>query len=301
MTAPSRLVVISPVRNEEKNIGATLSSVIAQTARPVRWVIVDDGSIDRTAEIAESHAAQHPWISVLRLSDRGYYDLMFGGEIKAFYEGLRTIRDVDFAFLGKLDGDVSFGPTYYEDLLQRFNALPRLGIAGGGCYYLSGGRMVYEPAYELHVRGAARLYRRACWDDIGGVIPGLGWDAVDCYKARMLGWQTRTFEDIRFIHHVVTWTKGGLLHGRKRSGRIEYLMGTHPLFFASKVLREIGRRPYLLRAYCVTVGYLQSAFRGEKRVCDPYLLRYIRREQLDRLLKRRAGSRDRMRERGGRY
>ena len=288
---PRRYVVISPVRNEARNIEATLASVVAQTVRPIRWVIVDDGSTDRTAGLAEAYAAQYPWISVLKLADRGYYDLMGGGEIKAFYAGLETVRDEDYDFLGKLDGDVSFDPTYYEHLFLKFDALPRLGIAGGGCYYQNDGGMVYEPAYELHVRGAARLYRRACWDDIGGVIAGLGWDAVDCYKARMLGWQTRTFEEIRFIHHVVTWTKGGLRHGRLRSGRMEYLMGTHPLFFASKVLRELGRRPYLVCAGYLAAGFIQAAVRREKRVCDPELIRYIRREQLSRLRARRVGRR----------
>jgi len=280
-----KYIVISPVRNEERNIEATIRSVVAQTVRPARWVIVDDGSQDLTPRIVERYAAAHEWLSLLRLEDRGRYDLMSGGEIKAFYKGFRTVQHEDYGFLGKLDGDVSFDETYYEDVLREFDSDPLLGIAGGGCYYLENGRTIHEPAHKLHVRGAARVYRKKCWDDIDGVIDDLGWDAIDCYKARMLGWHTRTFDSIAFVHHVKTWTKGGLMRGRMRAGRMEYLMGSHPLFFVAKALRDVSLRPYVICSLALVYGYTRSLLLREQRVAEPELIRYIRQSQLRRLLR----------------
>jgi poly-beta-1,6-N-acetyl-D-glucosamine synthase len=277
-------VLISPVRNEAKNITKTLESVLAQTFKPMKWVIVDDGSSDGTPDIVQECAKRHGWVELLKLSDRGFYDLAGGGEIKAFYRGFERIIGMPFDFLGKLDGDVSFGESYFESLFKEFDADPRLGIAGGGCYsYDSAGRLVLEKSHRLHVRGAARLYRRECWNDIGGVSDKLAWDAVDVYKARMLGWNTRTFNEIKMIHHVLTWTKGGLLRGRMRSGRIEYFMGTHPLYFLAKLAKEVARKPYFICCGMFAWGYLGPLLRDEERVVDDRLKAYIQREQLARL------------------
>ena len=278
-----RYVIVSPVRNEGRHIEKTILSVRSQTVTPLRWVVVDDGSTDATAEIAARHAESVPWMELLRLPDRGYYDLMGGGEIKAFYRGFERLAGLEYDFLSKLDGDISFGGNYYESLLRRFDENRRLGIAGGSCCSEEGGRLVPERSYRRHVRGAARVYRRSCWDAIGGVVADLGWDAVDVYKARMLGWDTESFEDIRMVHHVKTWTKGGLLHGRRRSGRMEYLMGTWPPFLAGKLAASAFRPPYGIGALCTAYGYLASLAKGEKRVVDPALMAYIRKEQRERV------------------
>lgn len=279
-------ILISPVRNEAKNIEATLRSVVQQTVRPVLWMIVDDGSTDGTQDVVKKYAAHHSWIKVMQLVDRGYYDLMDAGELKAFLGGLDAIQGVDYAFIGKLDGDISFGPDYYADLLQRFAQNPALGIASGVCRHEENDKPVVEKGYPLHVRGAMRIYRKTCWDMIGGAVRSLGWDAIDCYKARMFGWETRSFEDLPVNHHVKTWTKGGLLHGRRRSGRMEYLIGTHPFFFLAKCLREMAARPYVISAGALCYGYLYAALRREKRVCDGDLLAYVRKEQWGRITRR---------------
>lgn len=282
-----RYVIISPVRNEAKNIEATITSMVGQSIKPLAWVIVDDGSNDKTPEIICRCVTGIHWITVITLPDRGYYDLMGGGEIRAFYRGLEKVQHLDFDFLGKLDGDIVLERSYYEELLGRFRENPRLGIAGGTCLHYEGAKLVVEKVYEKHVRGAARMYRKACWDAIGGVIDKLGWDAMDCYKARMLGWETRSFEDLRVIHLVKTWSKGGWLHGRRRSGRMEFLIGSHPAFFLLKVVRELKVKPYLLSTLALAGGYFIARCKREPRVADAELVRYIRREQLGRLLRKK--------------
>jgi poly-beta-1,6-N-acetyl-D-glucosamine synthase len=278
-----RYIVISPVRNEEKNIEKTILSVISQTITPKKWVIVDDGSSDKTTDIVEKYTISNDWISLLHLPDRGYYDLMTGGEIKAFYRGYETIKDMDYDFIAKLDGDVSFDGHYFENLFQEFANNRRLGIASGAVYYDRNGELQLEKGYEKHVRGAGRVYRKECWQDIGGVINNLGWDVVDEYKARMLGWETFSFEKIKMIHYVKTFTKGGLYQGFMRSGRMEYLVGTHPLFFLIKVVGKIRIKPIMFGRLALLLGYLISFLKDENRVAEPKLVLYLRKEQLKRL------------------
>lgn len=284
MTEKINIIIISPVRNEAKNIEKTILSVISQTIKPLIWIIVDDGSTDGTDIILKNYLIQYPWIKLLTLPDRGYYDLITGGEIKAFYRGFEVVKDLDFDYLSKLDGDISFDKHYYENLISKFEQNTKLGIASGSCYQIENNEMILEKVYEKHVRGAARIYRKLCWDDIGGVIDDLGWDAIDVYKARMVGWETMSFEDIKMIHHVKTWTKGGLLHGRHRSGRMEYLIGTHPLFFFLKVLRELTKKPFVISCFAFVTGYIKATLKNEERVVDHKLMKHIRQEQISRIV-----------------
>jgi poly-beta-1,6-N-acetyl-D-glucosamine synthase len=279
-----KYIIITPVRNEEAYIEKTLESVIAQTIRPIKWIIVDDGSTDNTAKIIEKYTFGHPWISLIKISDRGYYDLSKGGEIKAFYIGYKSLKDIEYDFIAKLDGDISFDEKYFEALFAEFRNNLLLGIASGACYYLVKDKMIIEKSYTRHVRGAARVYRKECWEQIGGPVTELGWDAVDVYKARMLGWETRSFEQIKMIHHVKTGTKAGVFKGRIRLGRVAFLMGMHPLFFSIKAMRELFNKPYILGAMAYLYGYFVSLMHKEKRIVDKKLMEYIRREQFSRLL-----------------
>jgi biofilm PGA synthesis N-glycosyltransferase PgaC len=276
-------IVITPARNESANIGKTIDSMLAQTVKPLAWVIVDDGSTDGTAELVSERTRGIGWITLLSLPDRGYYDLSGGAEIKAFYKGFATVSGLAFDFISKLDGDVSFGGDYYERLLGEFTRNTRLGIASGAVYYQGSG-MTLEKAYRFHVRGAARVYRRACWERIGGTPTRLGWDASDVYHARMLGWNTEAFEHIPMIHHVKTWTKGGLLKGRMRAGKIDYVIGSHFLFVLLKVLRESMHKPLVVGAVFILMGYLKAAATKEVQVGSVRLRAYIRRDQLLRML-----------------
>lgn len=270
------------MRNEEKNILHTVKSVLDQTIKPQQWIIVDDGSTDQTAEIVNDAIKGCPWITLIKLGDRGFYDLAGGGEIKAFYQGFNLIDIEELDFIGKLDGDISFDEFYYENLMKKFDDDEKLGIASGACFHYEEEELVEEHAYYKHVRGAARLYRTACWKEIGGVINCLGWDCVDLFKARSLGWHTQSFSDLRMIHHVKTWTKGGIFHGRNRSARIEYLIGTHPLFFAFKSFRELFRKPYFILGFVYFWGFAGPWLKREKRVVDKDLMKFIRREQMSR-------------------
>ena len=204
-----KYVLITPAHNEEAFIEKTLASMVAQTRLPERWVIVDDGSTDRTAQIVEGYSSRYQWIELSRTPQRS--DRSFAGKVHAFNAGLERARSLEFDVIGNLDADLSFDPEYLEFLIGKFAEDPRLGVAGTPFTEDDG----YDTARdsfegENHVAGGCQLFRRRCFEDIGGYIPnpagGIDWVAVT--TARMKGWRTRSFPEKRFHHYRPLGTAG---------------------------------------------------------------------------------------------
>lgn len=289
----SRLVVISPVRDEAAHLGAVAAAVIAQRRRPDRWLIVDDGSRDATAAIADRLTREHPWIEswsapqVLRGGDR----LAVAAEAAAFLWALDRLAGEPWEFLAKLDGDVVLAEEHYSRLLGEMAADPRLGIAG--CYLEDevGGRRLVHRMPDHHVNGALKLYRRACWEQIGGMPRQLGWDTLDETRARMLGWRTRSFADLRALHLRPSGSASGQLRGRARHGTCAWIAGYPPELVVLRSLRLLAARPRGLGALAFLWGYLRAAAVRRGRPDDRQLLRFSRAEQRRRLrgALRRAG------------
>jgi poly-beta-1,6-N-acetyl-D-glucosamine synthase len=282
-----RFVIITPARNEEENIPHTIRSMVAQTRRPHRWVIVNDGSTDRTAAIIDAAAREHDWIVTAHRADRGFRQ-QGGGVIETFYEGLARVEREPWDFLLKFDADLSFEPDYFERCLWKFTDEPRLGIGGGMISHEVNGRLVSEspgdPAF--HVRGATKIYRKECWAAIGGLIRAPGWDTIDELKANMLGWTTRTFTDIPLRHHRFTGSADGTWKNYVKFGLSNYITGYHPLFMATKCLKRLFQRPYGVGAVGLAWGFCQGYVRGAAQVDDRELIRYVRRQQINKLLLR---------------
>jgi len=168
MTQSSKnYVVISPVRDEEVYLRFTIESMLAQTIRPVEWIIVNDGSTDNTAAIIDEYASQHPWIRAVHRDNRGFRKAG-GGVVEAFNDGYRALSNDNWQFIVKMDGDLTFQPDYFEKCLNNFQRDPRLGIGGGVICYIENSVKRIEFCPEFHVRGATKIYRRACWEAIGG-------------------------------------------------------------------------------------------------------------------------------------
>lgn len=280
-----RYVIITPARNEEENIPHTIRSMAAQTLRPVRWVIVNDGSTDGTAAIIDAAARAHDWITALHRADRGFRK-QGGGVIETFQEGYQRISGEPWEYLVKFDADLSFEPDYFARCLQKFVDDPKLGIGGGMISHEVAGRLVSEspgdPAF--HVRGATKIYRRTCWDAIGGLVQAPGWDTIDELKANMLGWSTRTFADIPLRHHRYTGSADGTWKNVVKFGLANYLSGYHPLFMLTKCVKRMFQRPYLVGAAGLAWGYCRAYFGGIAPVVDRDLIRYVRRQQMNKLL-----------------
>jgi biofilm PGA synthesis N-glycosyltransferase PgaC len=277
-----KYVVISPVRDEERHIEATIRSVTSQTILPVEWIIVDDGSSDRTGAIVDQYSTQFPWIQVVHRSDRGFRK-SGGGVIEAFYEGYNALRSRDWEFIVKLDGDLTLSEDYFEKCLEHFQHEPSLGIGGGDIYHDLDGVQKLEANPRFHVRGATKIYRRSCWEAIGGLLQAPGWDTIDEVKANMLGWKSCSFGELQLVHHRVTGTADGVLRDRMKHGVACYVSGYHPLFLLASCLSRLIQKPYIAGSAAIAYGFLKGYCMHMPRVNDTQLIKYLRTQQLRRL------------------
>lgn len=278
-----KYVLITPAHNEEAFIEKTLDSMSAQTLLPEQWIIVDDGSSDRTAEIIQRYAGRFSWIQFVQRPPR--LDRSFAGKVQAFNAGFKHVQSVSFEVIGNLDADLSFEPDYLEFLIQKFAEDPRLGVAGtpfteGDGY--DSARHSFEG--ENHVAGGCQLFRRRCFEDIGGYIPnpagGIDWVAVT--TARMKGWRTRSFPQKRFHHYRPLGTAGRSGMAASFSyGEKDYYLGGSPLWQLFRVAYRATKQP--LDGFALLVGYCWAALRRMKRAVPPELMSFHRREQMNKL------------------
>jgi biofilm PGA synthesis N-glycosyltransferase PgaC len=280
-----KYAVISPVRNEAQFIERTIRAMIDQTVRPIQWIIVNDCSTDETVEIVTQYAELHPWLRLVhrgQREDKG--DRQRGkGIIDTFYFGYERLTSQDYEFVVKLDGDVSFETGYFEFLLRKFAANPKLGIAGGGLYDRGDGKSWRLRSSEDHVNGPAKMYRRACFEAIGGLVPALGWDGIDEWRALSLGWEVQSFSELRLLHHRVTGVATGLLKSKIEQGYGAYAMGYHPLYTIARGIRHMAFRPYVIGGLAMIFGHFVAWLEGRERLADPSVIRYVRRTQLRQL------------------
>ena len=276
-------VLISPCRNEAQYMRRTLDSVVAQTVQPALWVVVDDGSSDETPDILAEYCARHDWIRVVPKPDRGHR-AVGPGVIEAFYAGLETVSLSDHHYLCKLDLDLELPPRYFETLMQRMEADPRIGTCSGKPYMRVGGALVSERRGDEMSAGMTKFYRVDCFEEIGGFVREVMWDAIDCHKARQLGWRAVSWDhpDLNFEHlRPMGSSQAGIHTGRRRHGFGQYFMGSDPFFYAATCVFRMAEPPYVTGGLSMFWGYVQSALNGERRYSevDPDLVRFIRRYQ----------------------
>lgn len=278
-------ILITAAHNEEAFIGLTCESVLSQTHRPARWVVVDDASTDATAAIVSHYARQQPGlIELIRVDRPAGRD--FGNKVRAFQAGLVRARALDFQYIGNLDADISLDPGYYATVLSRFEADPGLGIAGGMVASQIEGAFVSQQVASDSVAGAVQLFRRACFDAVGGYLPLRlgGIDAAAEIVARRKGWSVRTFEDLRVLEHRRTGSASATpLAARLREGRRLYSLGYGFTFFAARCARRSLERPRIIGSASALCGYLGAALRREPIVLPHDVVRYLRAEQRRKL------------------
>lgn len=288
-------IVITPAYNEEEYIESTIKSVICQSVLPSEWVIVDDGSSDNTAEIVKSYTPKYPFIKLVQKQDFGKRDighaegLVKANEAAAFNEGFRNIYGSDYEYIVKLDADLSFECDYFGELLNCFDRDSKLGIAGGYCYLLKKGKMLIEKVPSDHVRGATKIYRRACFEEIGGIQETLGWDTIDELKAQMFGWTTRSFADNKVIHLRATGSIDGIIKGKVRHGLTAYILGYHPIFMFGRAVYNIFEAPCVIGSIAMLYGFAAGLLRSESRIVDPQLAGFIRKKQIKRMFHPKTG------------
>ena len=280
-----KYVLITPAHNEEPFIQKTLDSMAAQTLLPERWIIVDDGSTDCTAEIVERYEKRCPWVELLRRPCQS--DRSFAGKVRAFNAGMERTVGLEFDIIGNLDADLSFDADYLAFLMQRFSDDPNLGVIGTP-FTQDGGYDSARDSFEgeSHVPGGCQLFRRRCFEEIGGYVPnragGIDWIAVT--TARMKGWKTRSFPEKRFHHYRSLGTAGRSGPAARFSyGEKDYYLGGSPLWQLFRVAYRMTKRPILIDGLALLSGYCWAAIRRVERCVTPELMRFHRREQMKKL------------------
>ena len=284
-----RYVIITPARNEERFIELTLQSMVAQTYLPLRWLIVSDGSTDRTDEIVGRYAARYPWIELLRMPQR--QERHFAGKVYAFNAGFERVKSLEFDVVGNLDADVSFEPEHFEFLLGKMKETPKLGMAGAP---FREGTFQYDYRFSNieNVWGGCQLFRRQCYEGIGGYMPLKGGciDHVAVISARFHGWKTRTFPDKICMHHRTMGTaQHSELRAKFRLGVKDHSVGNHPLWEFVRAIYQMKHRPVVAGGIALWMGYAWALLRGAEVPLSKDLVTFVRREQMQRLKKAISG------------
>ena len=281
-----RYVLITPCRDEAEFICRTIDTIVAQTMLPEKWIIVDDGSTDDTPLILAEACEKYPFIEVIQRDDRGGRSVG-PGVIEAFYAGLESIDLGKYDFIGKIDADLEFPPEYFQRVMERFEADPYLGNFSGKPYLRINGRLAYERFGDENAVGAAKFYRIACFQDIGGFVRQAGWDGIDGHMCRLRGWvaSSEDADDVRFVHlRLMGSSQKSVWVGRKRWGRGKYYMGSALYYIAAVALYRMIERPFVVGGFGVFWGYIQAMLKREPRFDDKAYLRYFRKYELRSLL-----------------
>ena len=284
MSIPPRpYVLVTPVRNEERTLGRTIDSITDQTWLPSEWVIVSDGSTDRTDAIIKEAAARHPWIRLFRMPPRDRPS--FAVVVQNVEHGVKQLTTGNYEFIGLVDGDVVFQPDYFEKLIAVFDREPDLGLAGGAVIDIGRPRHQF-PRNREDIPGAAQFFRRSCFERLGGLIaiPEGGWDSLTCAVARMRGYKTRLVTEL-VVDHLKprNISQGGLIRRYWQLGQRDYAIGYHPLFELAKCLGRTLEPPLLVGGAAWWLGFCQATLRHKPRIVPRELVCYVRQQQRARL------------------
>jgi glycosyltransferase involved in cell wall biosynthesis len=274
-------VLITPARDEAKFIELTIKSVKSQSIKPLKWIIVDDGSTDATPEIVSRSANSYKWIELVRLCEDA--KRQFDCKVQCFNVGLTRLTGLNYDVIGNLDADVSFDPYYFEFLLEKFAADPRLGVAG--CPFTEDGQMYdYRFVSLEHVSGQCQLFRKECFEEIGGYIPlKLGGVCLAAHTtARMMGWKTRSFLEKTLTHHKKTQLCETTVKTQFVRGHADYLLGNDPIWEFLRSIYQMRKRP--VRGGALLLGYLYGLTRRANKPVSQAFVRFRRRDQRRRMI-----------------
>jgi len=279
-SAGTRYALVTPVRDEGKYIGAMIESMLKQSVLPKKWIIVDDGSTDKTSEIVDSYAQGNSFLELVRLPAREHRAP--GGE-SAITHAWNLVNLPEYDFVARFDADLAFEPDYIARILEEFRADPALGIAGGGLYIEKNDGLELEKVPEYHVRGALKMYRRECFEQIGGITTRIGWDTIDEVYAWAHGWKTRSFFSYRVIHRRPTGE--GIRASRIywQRGKAEYYTWSDPIFVLGKSVKIAFEHFSILKAACFVGGFLSCYSVREDRLQDPVFAKTRRAQQMRRM------------------
>ena len=282
----SKYILITSAHNEAGLIGNTIKSVLDQQLKPVEWIIVDDGSTDNTSEVVAEFAASNPFIKLLK--KRADLRRDFSSKVNAIHLAVSKISTLNYDYLGILDADITFSSSYYTSVISKFENRTKLGIVGGVIYDLVDGKTIPLYLHPNITRGAVQFFKRECFEEIGGILPLKygGEDSAACFSARLKGWEVENFKDLVGYHHRLAGTADrGIYKARFREGFVEYHLGYHPLFEFVKGISRYKERPIIVGSIVRITGFWWANLKREKRSISMDLIKFIRKEQINRIIK----------------
>lgn len=280
-----KYALVTAAYNEENYIRSLIDSIVAQTQKPECWVIVSDGSTDRTDSIVSAYSTRYPFIVLHRISED--HPRNFTAQVNAINTGIGILQQKSFDFLGNLDADVTLPPNYFADLLARFRLDPDLGLAGGWIYELR--RNTFRPRSgnsRLSVAHAVQLFRRDCLADIGGGYKAMPYGGPDWHaevSARFCGWKVEAFPELEVKHHRPTGSAAGLLRTSYREGLMDYSFGSSPLFELFRIARRLRQKPLIIGALIRLWSFVIASLRNRERPVPTEFVRFLRSVELSRL------------------
>jgi len=279
-------ILITSAYNEQSYLSSTIEAVLGQQVVPKEWVIVSDDSTDKTDAIIKEYSARYPFIKYLRI-DKGNKKSGFASKVHALNKATRTIAETSYEFLGNLDADITFKASdYFRKLMDRFHTDPKLGISGGSVFELTNGKFKERACNnDESVAGAVQFFRRRCFEEIGGFCPidtgGEDWIAE--ISARAKGWKVATAPDLIVYHHKRGNDIRGSFRESIRQGKMDYLVGTHPLFEVLKCARRVKEKPYFVRAIIRGTTFFVLTVTGHERFVTKEIMEQLRKEQKSRM------------------
>lgn len=277
-------VVVTPARNESRSIEATIRSMLVQTVRPLKWVIVSDGSTDGTDDIVKKYSDSCTWIEFLRMPERK--ERNFVGKVYAFNAGAAVVNDLPYEVIANLDADITFDKDYFEYLLGKLEADPKLGLVGTPFREASREMYDYRFVNIEHVSGACQVFRRKCFEDFGGYVPNRGGavDNIAVVTVRMKGWKTQTFIDkVCFHHREIGTAERSRLYAKYKHGIKDYSVGNHPVWELFRSVYQMTKKPVVLGGIALEAGYLWASMRHVERPVSHEFIQFYRQEQMGRL------------------
>jgi glycosyltransferase involved in cell wall biosynthesis len=276
-----KFAIVTPVKDEIKYFPKTVKSILSQEVKPQKWIIIDDGSTDGTTEVIKKAEKENDWIEgIYREPNKNRKP---GGEF-VLEIGLKKLNIDDYDFIVRMDGDLDFESNYFKVLFEKFDDNPKLGVASGVCFITRDGKQIVEEHPRFHTRGPLKTYRTQCYKDINGLLNCLGWDSIDELKANMLNWNSQSFPELKIHHLKKTQSSGGIFSGSFNHGVASYNSGYHPLFVLFKAFYVILFRRYKLNSIGLLWGYFSSMIKRQPKPIDKELIKYIRKQQMNKLL-----------------
>ena len=276
-----KFAIVTPVKDEINHFPKTVKSILSQEVKPQKWIIIDDGSTDGTTEVIKKAEEENDWIEAIYREPNKKRKP--GGEF-VLGIGLNKLNIDDYNFIVRMDGDLDFEKNYFRILFEKFDKNPKLGIASGVCFITRNNELVEEKHPRFHTRGPLKTYRTQCYKDINGLLDCLGWDSIDELKANMLGWNTQSFPELKIHHLKRTQSSGGIFTGGFNAGVGGYNSGYHPLFLLSRAFYILLLRRYKFYSIGMLWGYFSSLIKFRPKPIDKKLIKYIRKQQMNKLL-----------------